>query len=91
MLGRSDHEGDFVVFHAAGAKGAGDYRCAECKYGITISGELPVCPMCSSTTWESTSRPSDRAANRLQSDLRRAARSSSSRVTPARARRPRSS
>jgi|tagenome__1003787_1003787.scaffolds.fasta_scaffold18899098_2 hypothetical protein len=36
---------------AAGALAQGDYRCADCGYGITATRELPVCPMCRGETW----------------------------------------
>jgi hypothetical protein len=29
-----------------------DFRCAECGYGICVSGMLPPCPMCQTTSWE---------------------------------------
>jgi rubrerythrin len=29
-----------------------EYRCARCGYGICVSGALPPCPMCQTTTWE---------------------------------------
>jgi hypothetical protein len=29
-----------------------EYRCARCGYGICVSGALPSCPMCQTTTWE---------------------------------------
>ena len=48
------HDDDYVPFVAAGSRATGQYRCAECGYGITIHAELPVCPMCSGTTWEET-------------------------------------
>jgi rubrerythrin len=43
---------DYVEFLAAGDAAAGEFRCSECGYGVTITHELPRCPMCSSTTWE---------------------------------------
>jgi rubrerythrin len=30
----------------AGARAKGEYRCAECGYGVTVYTELPRCPMC---------------------------------------------
>ncbi|HZT45766.1 MAG TPA: hypothetical protein VFA24_06260 [Gaiellaceae bacterium] len=36
----------------AGLKAAGEFRCAGCGYGISISGELPRCPMCGEESWE---------------------------------------
>jgi len=37
---------------AAGLRAAGEFRCAGCGYGISISGELPRCPMCGKEAWE---------------------------------------
>jgi hypothetical protein len=37
----------------AGARGAGDYRCLDCGYGIVTFGLVPTCPMCHGTQWES--------------------------------------
>jgi rubrerythrin len=36
----------------AGLKATGEFRCAGCGYGISISGELPRCPMCGTEAWE---------------------------------------
>ena len=36
---------------AAGSPAKGDYRCADCGYGIVALRELPVCPMCRSESW----------------------------------------
>jgi len=36
----------------AGARGAGDYRCLECGYGIVTFGFVPTCPMCHGAAWE---------------------------------------
>ena len=44
--------GDFIAFASAGTSAKGQYRCAECGYGITIHDALPTCPMCSGTEWE---------------------------------------
>jgi hypothetical protein len=43
---------DYVEFQIAGTQAKGQFRCAECAYGITIHTELPICPMCSGTVWE---------------------------------------
>jgi hypothetical protein len=37
----------------AGARGAGDYRCLDCGYGIVTFGLVPTCPMCHGAQWES--------------------------------------
>jgi lipopolysaccharide biosynthesis regulator YciM len=36
----------------AGVRGAGDYRCVECGYGIVTFGLVPTCPMCHGAAWE---------------------------------------
>lgn len=28
-----------------------EFRCATCGYGISLSGALPICPMCQTTGW----------------------------------------
>ena len=28
-----------------------EFRCAKCGYGISLSGALPICPMCQTTGW----------------------------------------
>jgi hypothetical protein len=48
-------DGDHVDFSSAGDHVKGEFRCAECGYGITVCRELPACPMCSCTTWEAVS------------------------------------
>jgi len=45
-------DGDYVDLNLAGEPGEGQYRCADCGYGITIHDELPSCPMCAGTAWE---------------------------------------
>ena len=45
---------DFVRFWAAGESGKGEFRCAECAYGVTVYATLPVCPMCAGKSWEQT-------------------------------------
>jgi hypothetical protein len=62
----SDHStagaDDFVQFWAAGESGKGEFRCADCSYGVTVYTKLPVCPMCSGTSWEQAAwRPFSRA------------------------------
>jgi len=53
MLGSRTSD-DVVPSLEAGTPGKGQYRCAECGYGITIHDELPTCPMCAGTAWELT-------------------------------------
>jgi hypothetical protein len=36
----------------AGARGAGEYRCLECGYGIVTFSLVPACPMCHGSSWE---------------------------------------
>jgi rubrerythrin len=43
------------LFSTAGAEGLGDYRCAQCGYGITVRRILPQCPMCRGVAWEEPS------------------------------------
>jgi hypothetical protein len=38
----------------AGVRGAGEYRCLECGYGIVTFSMVPACPMCHGDTWEAT-------------------------------------
>jgi hypothetical protein len=47
---------DFVVLSAAGERAFGEYRCAECGYGVTIRTTLPFCPMCGGGSWEPSGR-----------------------------------
>jgi rubrerythrin len=44
--------GDFIEFATAGNPASGEYHCSQCGYGITVRRDLPLCPMCGSTTWE---------------------------------------
>ena len=43
--------GDYVQFWGAGDAGKGRFRCSECGYGVTVYRTLPVCPMCSGSSW----------------------------------------
>ena len=36
----------------AGARGAGDYRCLGCGYGVVTFGIVPECPMCHGLEWK---------------------------------------
>lgn len=47
---------DDVDFRAAGDQALGEYRCAECGYGVTIRSTLPFCPMCGGGSWEASGR-----------------------------------
>jgi rubrerythrin len=44
----------FVAFLEAGVPVAGEFRCSECGYGVTVHRELPRCPMCGGAAWERT-------------------------------------
>ncbi|MDQ3889041.1 MAG: zinc ribbon-containing protein, partial [Actinomycetota bacterium] len=47
----------------AGAPAKGEFRCAECGYGVAIHDALPRCPMCSGRLWEAAAwRPFTRAS-----------------------------
>jgi hypothetical protein len=47
---------------ASGQRATSEFRCAACGYGITVSGALPTCPMCQSTSWNRTRAGSIEAA-----------------------------
>jgi len=36
----------------AGQAARGEFRCADCGYGVTIRRALPACPMCRGEDWE---------------------------------------
>jgi len=58
---------DYVQFHATGTAVTGAYTCADCGYGVTLRSSLPVCPMCSGTSWEQAPwSPLGRARARLR-------------------------
>jgi rubrerythrin len=46
---------DAPAFLAAGRNAEGDFRCAECGYGVIVRAVLPVCPMCRGVLWEADS------------------------------------
>ena len=39
-------------FLAAGSRALGEFRCAECGYGVVVRHVLPECPMCRGCSWE---------------------------------------
>ncbi|MFL5967385.1 MAG: hypothetical protein ACJ747_12620 [Gaiellaceae bacterium] len=45
---------EYVEFVESGSSAKGEYHCAECRYGVTVHRDLPLCPMCGGTTWEPT-------------------------------------
>jgi hypothetical protein len=40
------------VFFTAGTEAAGEFRCADCGYGVVVRSLLPACPMCRGHVWE---------------------------------------
>ena len=42
----------FVEFWRAGEVVKGEFRCAECRYGVAVYRQLPQCPMCGGDVWE---------------------------------------
>jgi rubrerythrin len=60
---------DFVEFAAAGAQSKGEFHCAECGYGVTVTRTLPVCPMCSGSAWQRTTWSPLARAGRAQQQL----------------------
>ena len=59
-------DGDYVEFRHTGEQAKGEFRCAECGYGIAVVKTLPLCPMCGAQAWEeSTWSPFARAEGRL--------------------------
>jgi hypothetical protein len=43
---------DIADFAAAGSNASGEFRCAECGYGVIVQQVLPPCPMCQGSVWE---------------------------------------
>ena len=43
---------DYVQFSGAGDSAKGQFQCSECGHGLTVHRTLPVCPMCSGSSWE---------------------------------------
>ena len=50
--GAALERGGVPVFHTAGNEATGEFRCADCGYGVTVRLLLPVCPMCRGLSWE---------------------------------------
>jgi cold shock CspA family protein/DNA-directed RNA polymerase subunit RPC12/RpoP len=40
-----------AVIAAESPRETAELRCGECGYGIVVSGEPPVCPMCRASAW----------------------------------------
>lgn len=51
MTGSSGIDTDEPAVVAAGMRGAGDYRCLTCGYGVVSFGIVPECPMCHGSEW----------------------------------------
>jgi rubrerythrin len=43
---------DAPVFLTTGREAEGEFRCAECGYGVIVRTMLPQCPMCRGHLWE---------------------------------------
>ena len=44
-------------FFAAGSPALGEFRCADCGYGVVVRRVLPACPMCRGLAWEDPVTP----------------------------------
>lgn len=63
VAGTSEDEG-YVEFWQTGTSTKGEFSCADCGYGVIVSKELPLCPMCGGESWEqATWAPFARAAS----------------------------
>ena len=45
-------DGEYVAFWETGTSVKGEFNCSECGYGVIVSKELPLCPMCGGESWE---------------------------------------
>jgi hypothetical protein len=45
-----------TLTHDAAIPLRGDFRCADCGYGVSVVRALPRCPMCGGTNWEPAPR-----------------------------------
>lgn len=52
----------------AGARGAGEYRCLDCGYGIVTFALVPACPMCRGARWAVTSHGPFSARERVSAE-----------------------
>ena len=48
---------DYVDFAAAGSDASGEFRCADCGYGVVVHQVLPACPMCRGAVWQRRAAP----------------------------------
>jgi hypothetical protein len=63
LAGLDVETSDYVEFYASGTRAKGEFRCADCWYGVVVTRELPLCPMCGGHVWEGTGwRPFRRPA-----------------------------
>jgi hypothetical protein len=61
---------EYVELLAAGTSSKGEFHCAACGYGVTITRSLPTCPMCAGGSWQRAAwSPLARAAQRVQQGL----------------------
>ena len=51
-VGTESRDGELARFVEAGSKARGEFRCADCGYGVSVHARLPACPMCAGRTWE---------------------------------------
>lgn len=52
-LERATPDSDGVpAFLTAGSGALGEFRCAQCGYGVIVRRVLPECPMCRGHSWE---------------------------------------
>ena len=52
-LERATPDSDGVpAFLTAGSGALGEFRCAQCGYGVIVRRVLPECPMCRGRSWE---------------------------------------
>ncbi|MFN2627688.1 MAG: hypothetical protein ABR569_03500 [Gaiellaceae bacterium] len=59
----ADELDGYVQFWGTGEPVKGEFRCANCGYGVTVYRNLPLCPMCGGTSWEQSAwSPISRAA-----------------------------
>ena len=62
-------DSEFVEFVAAGASSKGEFHCAGCGYGVTVTRALPTCPMCAGSHWQRSAwSPLTRAGARTTHD-----------------------
>ncbi len=58
----------YVQFWQTGANAKGEFHCSECGYGVIVSRQLPLCPMCGGQSWEQSAwSPFGRATERTAS------------------------